>query len=115
MAKEEIIHLFWNCEYVTLPRKKIQEMLKRYNIVSGNFDLNITTALGLKQSISRKPFFLSFYILVARNYIWNCRVNDNKPIFKAYLYQLEKYYQMECCENENLRNEIKAMFPSFNL
>ena len=32
-------------------------------------------------------------------------------MFKAYLYQLEKYYQMECSENENLRNEIKAMFP----
>ena len=36
-------------------------------------------------------------------------------MFKAYLYQLEKYYQMECSENENLRNKIKAMFPSFNL
>ena len=115
MQKEEIIHLFWSCEHVTLLWKRTEEMLKRHNIVSRNFNINITTALGLTQSTSRKPFLLSFCFLVARNYIWNCRTNDNKPIFKSYLCQLEKYYQMECSENENLRNEIKAMFPSFNL
>ena len=49
MQKEEIIHLFRNCEHVTLLWKGIEEMLKRLNIVSGNFDINITTALGLKK------------------------------------------------------------------
>ena len=44
---------------------------------------------------SRKPFLLSFCFLVARNYIWNCCPSDNKLIFKAYLYQLEKYYQLK--------------------
>ena len=49
MQKEEIIHLFRNCEHVTLLWKGIEEMLKRLNIVSGNFDIKITTALGLKK------------------------------------------------------------------
>ena len=58
MQKEEIIHLFWNCEHVTRLWKRIEEMLKRHNIFSGNFNINIATALGLKQSTSKKtPFY----------------------------------------------------------
>ena len=113
MQKEEIIHLVRNVEHVTLLWKIIEEMLKRHNIVSRNFNINITAALELKQNTSRKLFLLNFCFLVARNYIWNCRANDNKPNFKAYLYQLEKYYQMECSENENLRNE--TLFQTINL
>ena len=115
IQKEEIMHLFCNCEHVTLLWKRIDKMLKRQHNASRNFNINITMVLGLKQSTSRKHFLLSFCFVVARNYIWNCHTNDNKPIFKAYLYQLKKYCQMECSKNENLCNEIKAMFPSFNL
>ena len=63
----------------------------------------------------KKSSLLSFCFLVARNYIWKCRANENKPTFKAYIFLPEKYYQLESFQNENLRNEIKVVFPSFKL
>ena len=111
----EIIHLFWLCEHVTPLWNRIEKMLKRQNIVPINFSIDITMALGLKQSTLKTNSLLSFCFLVARNYIWKCRANENKPTLKGYLYQLEKYYQLECSENENLRNEIKTLFPSFKI
>ena len=113
--KEEIIHLFWNCEHVTLLWNSIETMLKQQNIVPINFSIDIAIALGLKQSLSKINFLLSSCFLVARNYIWKCRANENMPTLKAFLYQLEKFYLLECSENEKLHNEIKTLFPSFKI
>ena len=72
--------------------------------------------LWLEQTAHPKTnSLLSFCFLVARNYIWKCRANENMPTLKAYIHQLEKYYHLECFENEKLRNEIKTLFLSFKI
>ena len=112
--KEDIIHLFWHCERVASLWNRIEIMIKQLNIVSNSFNLDIVTALGLKKSISKEKFILSFCYLVARYYIWRCRVNESMPKFKIFLCQLERFYRLECCENKRLKKDFEVILPFLN-
>ena len=75
--KETLIHLFWNCAVTSSFWQDFKNWLLKENPLL-LFDLSPSLVIGLKpQPLKNKYHYFSF--LVARFYIWTCRIRGQCP------------------------------------
>ena len=80
--KETLIHLFWNCAVTSSFRQDFKNWLLKENPLL-LFDLSSSLVIGLKpQPLKNKYHYFSF--LVARFYIWICRIRGQCPKIEGF-------------------------------
>ena len=89
MYQESIGHLFWHCQVVASfwrqlkDRFRVREELSLQQIICG--------VEGEAHFVDR----LNLLILVAKQYIWNCRVSNRPVTFQTFISTLQQYSLME--------------------
>ena len=76
--KETLIHLFWTCSETNLFWQDFKQWLTNRTKFSNALNLSPCLVLGLKpDDLHRKN--QNFYFLVARFFIWVCKMRNNLP------------------------------------
>ena len=91
--RETLIHLFWECKVVQTFWTSFKYRLQSINVLKGTQAIDELDALGLKSD--SKPCTYSFCNLVARYYIYKCKLKDNSPNIVDFLQQLKWYNSIE--------------------
>ena len=97
--RESLIHLFWSCMETNLFWKKFQDWLIK-NVISlkPNSTLSSAAVLGLKANFfsNAKQYF---YFLVARYYIWTCKMRETNPKIEGFPGFLSTFHDLQRYEN----------------
>ena len=78
---KNLIYLFWDCEIVSAFWENMTGKLQQCNLISINYQKNISIYLGLRPDTSQFSLQLNFCFLLARH-IWNCRASNKTPLNK---------------------------------
>ena len=106
-SSETLIHLFWSCTKTTSFWKEVIKWLQEANLLSRNYPLTNTIALGLEPNKSNFSIQINYCFLLARYHIWLSKTKPtNYPFFKSYLRLLKSR-----CEIESKAGEAKKWEP----
>ena len=95
-ASESLIHLFWSCHVTSSFWKRVTDWLQDNLLITGEFTLLNTTALGLKPDPhSKYSFQLNYILLLARYHIWQARLEETSPNFTSFLRLVKSRYVLE--------------------
>ena len=81
LMREDILHLFWHCEYVQTFWHDFEEIYGR--IIPENTGLTISLVI----CSSRNPLLCTL-ILLAKRYIYECRYKNKKPNVRVYKHKV---------------------------
>ena len=85
MYQETIAHMFWHCHYVLSFWREFQTTFA----IRG--DLSIEKIIcGFKRG-GRTTEHLNLLLLIAKHFIWNCRVCERPITFQTFVSQLQQY------------------------
>ena len=104
---EKLIHLFWNCPITALFWEKMVARLKTFQSIQDDFSLDRTLALGLRPVSSKFHHQVNFCFLIARHFIWLCKIKDSAPSFQECLKYLKSLHRVHAhgTVNHSLPNE----------
>ena len=92
---ESLIHLFWTCNHTRSFWINLSTWCSSSNIVTNDFIFTAAVALGLRPVPSNFRRLITVCLLIARYFIWQCRLNQNKPTLKGYLNLLKHYKEVD--------------------
>ena len=86
--KETLIHLFWTCEISTLFWEGFKQWAINRGELSNNTNLSPYLVLGLKPNKNKS---INFYFLIARYFIWICKMRSLSPKIENFFLFLSHY------------------------
>ena len=86
--KETLIHLFWTCEISTLFWQGFKKWAINRGELSNNTNLSPYLVLGLKPNKNKS---INFYFLIARYFIWICKMRSLSPKIENFPLFLSHY------------------------
>ena len=86
--KETLIHLFWTCEISTLFWAGFKQWAINRGELSNNTNLSPYLVLGLKPNKNKS---INFYFLIARYFIWICKMRSLSPKIENFSLFLSHY------------------------
>ena len=93
-SSETLIHLLWSCTKTTSFWKEVIKWLQEANLLSRNYPLTNTIALGLEPNSN--SIQINYCFLLARYHIWLSKTKPtNHPFFKPYLRLLKSRCEIE--------------------
>ena len=115
-AKQLVEHLFFNCPLIFPFLRAFYDCLKRY---FHNIEFHKEQfLLGFKE----ESLTLNLLILIAKNYIYKCKLKEKIPNIIELKYRIKNYYSLEqyiAIKNNNLKGfekywtPVKHVFPDF--
>ena len=108
--RETLIHLFWNCNLISLFWKNTFKWLQSC-LIKGKY-LVMTIALGLRPDISNAKLQINFCCLISRYYIWVCKMKNEIPNLSHCLRLLETY-EIETKESTSPSEKWKPLLGHF--
>lgn len=90
-----LIHVLQDCEIVSPFWENMTEKLKKCNLISINYQKNISIYLGLRPDTSQFSLQLNFCFLLARHHMWSCRANNKTPLLTSFLVRLKSQFNIE--------------------
>ena len=112
---ENLIHLFWDCEIVSIFWGNKTEKLKQCNLISINYQKNISIYLGLRPDTSQFSLQLNFCFLLARYHIWSCRANNKTPLLTSFLVRLKSQFNIESNNPRLISKKWNLLLPLLNI
>ena len=92
---ESLIHLFWTCNHTRSLWTNLSTWCSLSNILTNDFTFTAAAALGLRPAPSNFRGLITVCLLIARYFIWQCRLNQSKPTLKGYLSLLKHYKEVD--------------------
>ena len=112
---ENLIHLFWNCTIVATFWENLTEKLKQVNLMTIDYSKHTTIYLGLRPDTSKLSLQLNFCFLLARYYIWSCRVNKKIPTLTTFLVSLKSQFRIESNNLDAVSKKWNPLLPLLNI
>ena len=112
---ENLIHLFWDCEIVSTFWENMTEKLKQCNLISINYQKNISIYLGLRPDTSQFSLQLNFCFLLARHHIWSCRANNKTSLLTSFLVRLKSPFNIESNNPCLVSKKWNPLLPLLNI
>ena len=112
---ENLIHLFWNCTIVATFWENLTEKLKQVNLMTIDYSKHTTIYLGLRPDTSKFSLQLNFCFLLARYYIWCCRVSKRIPILTTFLVSLKSQFRIESNNLDAVSKKWNPLLPLLNI
>ena len=94
------MHLFWQCEKTTIFWQNLSLWLQSCQILTTENNLHLETALGLKPDSSNFKLQINFCCLLAKQYIWICRLRKLHPTQNNFLIYPIAYASRALTETE---------------
>lgn len=85
MYQESIAHLFWHCQDVARFWRQLKDKFGIKEVLS--IQQVICGAEGASQGADR----LNLLILIAKQFIWHCRIGDRPVTFQTFISRLQQY------------------------
>ena len=111
--KEDLMHLFWQCEKTTIFWQNLSLWLQSCQILTTENNLHLETALGLKPDSSNFKLQINFCCLLAKQHIWICRLRELHPTQNNFLIYLKHIHLLENKTPSNTK-KWKPFLPSLN-
>ena len=90
IEEEPLIHLFWNCTVTSCFWHNFRQWLLKNETSVRSLELTPSLVIGLKtQPLFCKNFY--FVFLVARLYLWTCRIQKTHPTINTFPVFLSHY------------------------
>ena len=105
--KEDLMHLFWQCEETTIFWQNLSLWLQSCQILTTGNNLSLETALGLKPDSSNFKLQINFCCLLAKQHIWICRLRELHPTQNNFLIYLKHMHLLENKTPSNTSTEKK--------
>ena len=112
---ESLIHIFWNCTIVATFWENLTEKLKQVNLMSIDYSKHTAIYLGLRPDTSKFSLQLNFCFLLARYYIWCCRVSKKIPILTTFLVSLKSQFRIEFNNHDAVSKKWNPLLPLLNI
>ena len=80
---ETLVHLFWNCKYTQAFWKKLLEWMSQNIVNLKDSAFSPFLCLGLVENVSN--VLLHHLLLIARHYIYTCKLKNSIPKLQVYL------------------------------
>ena len=105
--KDSIVHLFWRCPCVNNFWNLLQNLLKEKCETAKNVRLTENIVLFGWDKDFVSDVILDLIILLAKQYIFKCKITQNKPLLSVfqkqlkYRYEIDKYTAQINCEQDS--------------
>ena len=97
---EHLLHLFWNCPKTSSFWNNLIAQLSLFTVIEKDFNLNSAVALGLSPVFSKGTGLINLCLLIARFFIWLCKLNQRTPDLSGYLSLLKRYKDLDLESNK---------------
>ena len=100
-STETLVHLFWNCKYTQAFWKKVLEWISQKIVNLKDSVFSSFLCLGLVENVSN--VLLHHLLLIARHYIYTCKLKNSIPKLQVYIHllltsmKIEKKIALENC------------------
>ena len=100
-STETLVHLFWNCKYTQAFWKKVLEWISQKIVNLKDSVFSPFLCLGLVENVSN--VLLHHLLLIARHYIFTCKLKNSIPKLQVYIHllltsmKIEKKNALEHC------------------
>ena len=111
-STKTLMHLFWYCNCTQTFWKNAFQMISQ-NLTLTNNSFSPTLCLGLTDSISDLLF--QYFLLIARHYIYTCRITKTLPTLQVYIQLIINSMEIEkqiALDNNNIAF-LKKKWASF--
>ena len=98
---ETIIHLFWDCAFVQNFWNCIASIFNKKCIHSNNFRFTKNLVIFGKCEVIKTDKICDFIILLAKFYIYRCKVQNQLPRINSFISELYNRYIVEKIINNN--------------
>ncbi|KAL9967519.1 hypothetical protein ACROYT_G025763, partial [Oculina patagonica] len=112
---ENLIHLFWNCTIVATFWETLTEKLKQVNLITIDYPKHSAIYLGLRPDTTKFSLQLNFCFLLARHYIWSCRVNKKIPVLTTFLVSLKSQFHIESNNLDTTSKKWNLLLPLLDI
>lgn len=112
---ENLIHLFWNCTIVATFWETLTEKLKQVNLITIDYPKHAAIYLGLRPDTTKFSLQLNFCFLLARHYIWSCRVNKKIPVLTTFLVSLKSQFHIESNNLDTTSKKWNLLLPLLDI
>ena len=109
---ETLIHLFWSCEKISSFWNDVTEWLRKSHLISEDFTMENTIALGLRPDTSKFALQINYCLLLARYQIWLAKTKAKLSSLLQYLHLLKSRYEVESNSGDSRRWEPLGDFIS---
>jgi len=82
-SAETLVHLFWNCKYTQAFCKKVLEWMSQKIVNHKDSVFSPFLCLGLVENVSN--VLLHHLLLIARHYIYTCKLKNSIPKLQVYI------------------------------
>jgi hypothetical protein len=93
--KDSILHYLWECEHVQLFWKELVQCLKDKCMNCDRLTINPVLVLFGNDNKTKTDSGFRHILLVAKFFIYKCRINKMKPTLQQFLIDLTNNYKME--------------------
>ena len=114
-SSENLAHLFWLCPKVSLFWDNLVERLEQFKLIPRNYSKDVAIFLGLRSDNSVSAVQLNLCFLLARYFIWCCRVNKKIPLLKSFLLVLKSQFHIESYKSRANQKKWEPLFPFLNI
>ena len=98
---ETIVHLFWDCNFAQNFWSCIASIFNKKCVHSNNFKFTKNLVLFGKCEVIKTDKVCDFIILLAKLYIYRCKVQGQPPTVNLFVSELYKRYNIEKIINKN--------------
>ena len=112
---ETIIHLFWGCNFVQSFWKAFSSILNKKCIHAHNFKFTENLVLFGRCNMISTDKVCDLIILIAKFYIYRCKVQKNILNVNVFIKELYKRYHIEKIINKNSNAFKNCWIPYLNL
>ena len=109
---ETLVHLFWNCKHTQAFWKKLLEWLSQKIVNLKDSIFSPFLCLGLVENVSN--VLLHHLLLIARHYIYTCKLKNSMPKLQVYIQLLLTSMKIEkeiALENSTLNSYERKWNP----
>ena len=116
---ENLIHLFWRCKKTKEFWDSLFKWLKscQFSLSENNY-LHINMALDLRPDSSKHKLQINFCCLIAKYYIWLCRLKEHPPFLNNFLLYFKHIYEnnrKQCLYCPKEMGTLSALYKSLDL
>ena len=90
---ETLAHLFWNCKHTQVFWKKLREWVPQNIVDLKDIFLSSSVCLGLVENVCN--ILLHHLLLIARHYIYSCKLQKVSPKMQVYLQLVSSSMKIE--------------------
>ena len=93
--KDSIVHLFWRCPWINNFWKKLENLLKEKCETAKNVRLTENIVLFGSDANFVSDVTFDLIILLAKQYIFHCKIAQSKPLLSVFQKQLKCRYDVD--------------------